>query len=323
MVSQFCASIGKTLFFCARPTDTYESMEFGGINWKSNGADVTVVLHGNSRLEGKVWTEVVTEISNGSVKNLRFGRNNRFIEPGTKMKVTAQALASMNQEYQRQSMPSEQLRWKTLDANQTWMLWHDGNADFTVAFPGDRATNLQKTIRLKGETQSAKPDSCDQRMTYDFVQDGQQMGLTPRVWVTGTEHPLRANVLRAQEDGYGPGCPAGAAFPECCLTYGRIVGHLDKAPKPAAACQPNSELWNQSSRNIVGTARYFENSSTSMPSPVRPFRDRHHSIRGKVGYVGNELSTRCRWASTGVGTSPAPGTNFNFFGQKSRANTLL
>jgi hypothetical protein len=128
-----------------------------------------------------------------------------------------------------------------------------------------------------------------------------------------------------------------------CRCSGWIVGYSDKAPKlsqlateivndkvhsrlPAQRhCSSNQpwhesieiplrcirhrfRLWNQSSRNIVGTARYFENSSTSIPRPVGPFRDRHGSIRGKVGYVGNVLSIRCRWARTGVGTSPAPGT---------------
>ena len=55
----FIHSIGKTLFFCAWPTDTYDHMEFGSIAWKSNGADVSVVLYGDSWLEGKVWTETI------------------------------------------------------------------------------------------------------------------------------------------------------------------------------------------------------------------------------------------------------------------------
>ncbi len=236
----FVHSIGKTLFFCAWPTDTYDHMEFGGIDWKSNGADVTVVLHGNSWLEGKVWTEVVTEIRNGSVTNLRFGRNNGLIKPGTTIKMTGQALAALNDEYQRQqraqagaptppatapsptlasvpvsvvcinnatggpltySMPSERVGWKTLEANQSWIFWHNGAGDFTVAFAGDRTLNVQKTVSVKGEMQAGEPASCDQRMTYDFVQDGQLVGLTPRVWVAGTEHAFIPNLLRAETEG--------------------------------------------------------------------------------------------------------------------------
>jgi len=246
----FIHSIGKTLFFCAWPTDTYDHMEFGSIAWKSNGADVSVVLYGDSWLEGKVWTEVVTEIRNGSVTNLRFGRNNSLIKPGTTIKVTAQALASMNDEYQRQqraqagappprtqtptfestpisvvclsnptvgpivySMPSEQVSWKTLDANGTWMFWHDGAGDFTVAFAGDRNSNVQKTVRVKGEMQAVKPASCDQRMTYDFVLNEQQVGLSPRVWVEGTEHAFIPNLLRADTDGKWT-CAAGYKWAE-------------------------------------------------------------------------------------------------------------
>src|ERR1700722_5036310 len=211
---RFINSIGKMMFFYAWPTDTYDYMEFGNIDWKKSGADVSVVLHGTSWLEGKTWTEVVVEIRNGQVTNMRFGRYGGALwAPGTVMDKAIQAL---NDEYKRQqalaapqpaapaapsatlailclnnptsgpivySLPSEGFAAKALAPGETWMFSHGGPADFTVSFAGMRNSSVRKTVRVRGSMQASKPSSCSANMIYEFVVDDQRVGLAPRTWI--------------------------------------------------------------------------------------------------------------------------------------------
>jgi hypothetical protein len=218
-------SLGKAMYFCAWPTDTYDHMEFGTIDLKPGGADVSVILYGTSWLEGDLWTEAVAEFRNGQMTNLRFGRYSRkaLIPPGTVMK---EGLKAVNEELKRQqsqqtpqapiavlclrnptpdpiaySLPSEQVSPQTLGPGQTWMFWHGGGGDFTVSFGATKAAGLQKTIRLKGIAQASKPSSCEAGMTYDFVASDQRVGLQPRTWIAGAESPFTPNLIQSPNVG--------------------------------------------------------------------------------------------------------------------------
>lgn len=243
----FVNSIGKLMFFYAWPSDTYDHVEMGDIRWAENGADVSVVLYGKSWLEGRVWTEVVASIRNGSVTDIRFGRNNGMVPPGATMGALGGLLKSLNDEYQRQhpqqqagvattprptprvpaapvretsgvgvlclnnttsaaigyAVPSEQIGWRTLDPGKTWMFWHDyEDTNFTVQFSAStEGGDARKTVAVTGAVARAKPESCEQRMTYDFLASEGQIGLTPETWISGTEHPFAANLIRSQTEG--------------------------------------------------------------------------------------------------------------------------
>lgn len=235
---QLVKSVGKTLYFFAWPTDTYDHMEFGHIERKPGGADVYVVLYGHSWLEGDLWTEVVTEIRNGSVADMHFGRysSKAFIAPGTTIQAWGQALDQINQEIKREkaqqptapssvpqsplgnalsavcinnptqeaitySLPSEQMSPKTLAPGQMWMYWHDGPALFEVSFNGIKSADLPRTVHIKGALRPSKPDSCDDSMIYEFIVDGTRIGIGPRTWVPGSENSFIPNLYRGESEG--------------------------------------------------------------------------------------------------------------------------
>ena len=219
---RFINSVGKTLFFCAWPTDTFDHLELNDVELKPNGADVTVRLYGNSWLEGKLWTDVVVEIRGGDVKHLRWGRYNALIPPGTTLTKMGEVLDQMNEDYKRQqntqpvavlclsnrtadsvvySLPTEGVSSQTLAAGQTWMFWHAGPAGFTVSFSDAKSFGSQKSTFVKGILQGSKPASCDATMIYDFVANDQRIGLTPRTWIPGTEDPFKPHLLRGSEEG--------------------------------------------------------------------------------------------------------------------------
>jgi hypothetical protein len=235
---QLLTGLGKTLYFFAWPTDTYDHMEFGHIERRPGGADVYVVLYGNSWLEGNLWTEVVTEIRNGSVSDMRFGRysSKALIKPGSTIQAWGEVLVELNQELKRQqarqnnlsspaqpspsenalsaicvknptddaityALPSEQMSSKTLAPGQVWMYWHEGPGLFTISFNGMKAANFPWTVHMKGVMRSSRPDSCDDRMIYEFVVDGGRISIAPRTWVPGSEAPFIPNLYRASGEG--------------------------------------------------------------------------------------------------------------------------
>lgn len=211
-------NFGKAMYFCAWPSDTYNHVEFGRIEWKPGGADVSAFLYGTSWLEGRNWAEIVLEIRNGEVTRVRWGRYQGAWPPGT---FFGSLLDELNKEMKRQqpqefavlclsnptpdpivySLPSESIASQTLAPGQLWMFWHPGSDDFTVSFGGLKNSSIQKTVRAKGVTQGSKPTSCGEKVTYDFVTAGQRVGLKPRAWIAGTEDPFTPNLVRSENEG--------------------------------------------------------------------------------------------------------------------------
>jgi hypothetical protein len=212
---QLVRSFGKTLYWAAWPTDKYDHMEFEHVEFKPGGADVYVVLYGDSWLEGRLWTEVVTEIRNGQVTDMHFGRysSNAIIPPGYTVARLSEALDNMNkqlQDQQRQntaqprpvepslaphpvsvicisnstqyamiySIPSENIASGTYRPGDTWMYWHDGSGQFTVTFNDGGS---RRTVRVQGVTRNSKPASCEENMIYDFISDGEHVDIAPRL----------------------------------------------------------------------------------------------------------------------------------------------
>jgi uncharacterized membrane protein len=96
----FVDSVAKSLFFLAWPTATYESVEFGDVDFVSSGADVSFRLHGKSAFDdSSLWVDVVIEVRNGDIADLRWGRNNAILsQPGSTIKAMAEELARINNE---------------------------------------------------------------------------------------------------------------------------------------------------------------------------------------------------------------------------------
>jgi uncharacterized membrane protein len=104
------AAIGKTLYFFAWPTATYESATFGGIARAASGLNVVFRLHGKSAFDdGYLWTDVVLLIRNWQIVDLKWGQNNAaLMAPGATMKAMGEALHELNNEVARTQRPASQ-----------------------------------------------------------------------------------------------------------------------------------------------------------------------------------------------------------------------
>jgi hypothetical protein len=96
-------AVGKTLYFLAWPTAEYERATLGGVSFATGGADVSFRLQGKSGFSGDhLWVDVVLEIRNSEITNIRWGDNNAILaQPGTTIKAMGEALAQLNEEYTR------------------------------------------------------------------------------------------------------------------------------------------------------------------------------------------------------------------------------
>jgi uncharacterized membrane protein len=95
--------LGKSLYFLAWPTAKYQRANFGSVTAAANGADVVFRLYGKSAFDdGELWTDVVLQIRNGEVSDLKWGRNNALLmAPGGTMKAVGAALKDLNRELAR------------------------------------------------------------------------------------------------------------------------------------------------------------------------------------------------------------------------------
>ena len=74
--------------------------------------------------------------------------------------------------------------------------------EFTVSFDNSFEEGYtDRTMRLPAVVVAGEPATCSDDMTYEFVVDGRSIGLAPRKWMPGFEHPFFPSVLRAQKEG--------------------------------------------------------------------------------------------------------------------------
>jgi uncharacterized membrane protein len=97
----FVDSVGAFVFALAWPTATYERARFGSVEETDDGMDVYFRLHGKSAFGGgPLWVDVVLEIKNGKIADLRWGRHNGILAaPGETIKVMSEALAELNKQH--------------------------------------------------------------------------------------------------------------------------------------------------------------------------------------------------------------------------------
>jgi hypothetical protein len=106
----FVDSLGKSLYFMAWPTAQYEGVTFGGVSSSEDAKYITFRLYGKSAFDdGPLWVDTIIEVRNGQITDLRWGRNNAILAaPGSTITAMGQALAQLNEDYQRSHHPAEQ-----------------------------------------------------------------------------------------------------------------------------------------------------------------------------------------------------------------------
>src|SRR5262249_8069572 len=91
----------------------------------------------------------------------------------------------------------------TLEPGKALITWaHADPPDFVLSFDDSFEDGYTpRTIHLPAVQVAGTPDTCTDEMTYEFVLDGKSIGLQPRKWMPGFEHPFMPNVLRSDKEG--------------------------------------------------------------------------------------------------------------------------
>ena len=99
----FVDDTAELVYFLAWPTATYERVSFEGVSLVYGGVDIKIMLHGRSFWDDShLWTEVVLEVRNGEISDIRWGRNNAFwAQPGETIEALGEALEELTREYNR------------------------------------------------------------------------------------------------------------------------------------------------------------------------------------------------------------------------------
>ena len=97
----FVDSIAETVYGFAWPTAKYERVSFGEISREGDSTLISFRLHGKSGFnDGPLWVDVVIELRNGEIEDLRWGRHNALLAPpGATMKALGEFLAELNKEH--------------------------------------------------------------------------------------------------------------------------------------------------------------------------------------------------------------------------------
>jgi hypothetical protein len=97
-------SMAGTIYNLAWPTAEYQGVTLGGPQRMYNGWDVPIYLYGKSAFSGDLlWLEVVVELRNGSLHDVRLGRDNAIIaRPFATLATTAAIVAAVIEEQQSQ-----------------------------------------------------------------------------------------------------------------------------------------------------------------------------------------------------------------------------
>jgi hypothetical protein len=234
-IQRFVNDVGKTLYFFAWPSAKYEGVRFNGLSGAPNGFDARLTLVGKSALDGEsLWTELVLEVRNGQVSNVRWGKNNAIaFKPGESISAFGEFIGELNKQYARSNSgvgpapaaalgltalclnnPTKgpvayRLEWsgkadaRTLQPGQAWIYWaSQASPAFTIAFDNNFADGYtERRMRLVGTPRNAQPSGCDEVMAYDFQIDDPLVGLAPRRWLPELEHPFVAHLLRSPGEG--------------------------------------------------------------------------------------------------------------------------
>ncbi|HEV7590338.1 MAG TPA: hypothetical protein VGO40_19665 [Longimicrobium sp.] len=101
------SSIAGTIYNLAWPTAEYQDLTLGEVQRIDNGWDVPIVLYGRSAFGGgMLWLELVVELRNGSLHDIRLGRDNHILAPPfATLATTAAIVAAIVEQQQAQGAP--------------------------------------------------------------------------------------------------------------------------------------------------------------------------------------------------------------------------
>jgi hypothetical protein len=80
-VRSFVDSIAAATYAAAWPTASYKKASIKSTSWVEGGYDVSVRLLGESAFGGDLWLDLVFEIRNGGLSNVRIGGHNAILVP--------------------------------------------------------------------------------------------------------------------------------------------------------------------------------------------------------------------------------------------------
>lgn len=171
----FINNIGEALYFSAWPTATYKEVTLEGISRAYDGVNIKVKLHGKSAFdESSLWTEVIVEVRDGEIKDIKWGKNNAILaQPGETITGFGELLVELNKEYSRnkqqksESVPyyvvciinklngkvNYQYRWadekdwtsSSLDSGASYWYGNKVNQRFYIKFDNSFSGGYQKT----------------------------------------------------------------------------------------------------------------------------------------------------------------------------------
>lgn len=102
----FVRSVAATVYGLAWPTAIYESFTFRSMDPAPNGYDIKVKLEGKSSFGGgDLWMEIVLELRNGTLNDVRVDRHNALLAPPF---ATAQAVGELVAELAEESFGDQQ-----------------------------------------------------------------------------------------------------------------------------------------------------------------------------------------------------------------------
>jgi len=131
---EFVNGAGEMLYFLAWPTAEYEHASLGGVSRVADGVDISIKLHGKSAFSGgHLWAEVVVEIRDGAVKDLRWGQHNGILAPpGQTITAFGEALQELNNEYSQSGGSSFQSGTSPPSQSGGYPFFFENNCDRTV-----------------------------------------------------------------------------------------------------------------------------------------------------------------------------------------------
>ncbi len=102
-IQKFLDSAGAPVYYFAWPSAKYEGCSLEDYRDKQNGWDLVFTVYGKSEFDkSPLWTEVILEIRDGGLANIRWGKNNAFLaQPGSTVKAVVALLIKLGQYFFR------------------------------------------------------------------------------------------------------------------------------------------------------------------------------------------------------------------------------
>jgi hypothetical protein len=286
----------------------YGSSTFGGRLWTRLILEIR-----NGQISNMRWGE----------------NNAIIAQPGATMRHVAQAIADLNQRYQSTNSGAQPpsvrppsvsppapialkavcianstqgplvytMAWngtsetRRLEAGQAQLYWANaGTPDFLIAFDDEFAEGYtERTFRLPGVPLASTPADCANAIAFDFQVENGFVGLSPRRWIPGIEHPYYVHVVRSVTEGSwncAPGFRWASADQnslECVESWVGLVG-ISLVPDPSNRMPKIASISPGSPAERAGlTTDLWVTSVDGVSTIDRSITDITAMVRGSIG----------------------------------------